>query len=125
LIPGAALTGAAVSSLQCLFMTRFDSRRARIILAALALPLWVMGTLALGPVLLGDADFALSDLLRFLWSSALLPFGILLPWALTTAYILRTERPRWWRTGLLAAGATLAGAVLWLLLGIAVGAETD
>lgn len=124
-MPGAAITAALVSPLHCLISQRLSATWMRVAASALALALSVVGTLTLGPLVLGEPIGSLSSSLGGVWSSALFPFGILLPWGSATAYIYWSPRPIWWKAALVGVAATLIGAVLWAIAGTAVGAETD
>jgi hypothetical protein len=125
LVPGAALASAAVSAVHAAVSSRTDSVPLRVVVAAAALPLCAAATLALGPLVYGEPPFALVGGFGALLSSAALPFVIVLPWAAVTAYVLKTPRPVWWHAAMLSLFAVLAGAALWIFLGVIAGAETD
>ncbi len=125
LVPGAALASLVVSAAQVAVSQRTDSVLARSIVAAAALPMCLIATLALAPLVLGEPPFAFVSGSGMLLSSAALPLVVVLPWGAVTTYAIRTTRPVWWQGALLGALAVIAGAALWILFGVMVGAETD
>lgn len=127
-VPGALVGALVASTIQGVVSRYMSSIVRRLGLAAATLPLWAFVTSWVGSSLLGEQSGVVPRLIGSpfaLASSAILPFCIVLPWTAVTAYTVRTEEPVWWKAGLLGAGAVIVGAALWLVLGMALGAQTN
>lgn len=134
LVPGLVLAAPIAFSVEGLFATRLDvKRRYRAVFLA---PLGYFGLAAVMEsayvlvlesglsIISGEWMIYLPLLYLFRWS-ALSVFGFWLPSVATGLYCRLSKHPQWWLSGLIGTLTLIAGVLLWTLMGVLVGAETD